>query len=65
MLILTRKPNEAIMINDDIKVIFLGTNGRQIRLGFEAPKNIEIHRQEIFDKIQQQKADGNASSEES
>ena len=65
MLILTRKPNEAIMINDDIKVIFLGVNGRQIRLGFEAPKNIEIHREEIFEKIQQQKADGNSSPEES
>lgn len=36
MLILTRKLNEAIMINDDIKVVFLGAQGRQIRLGFEA-----------------------------
>jgi len=65
VLILTRKPNEAIMINDDIKVVFLGANGRQIRLGFEAPKNIEIHREEIFEKIQQQKAQDNASPEES
>ncbi len=65
MLILTRKPNEAIMINDDIKVVFLGTQGRQIRLGFEAQKNIEIHREEIFNKIQQQKIDSNSSTEES
>lgn len=63
MLILSRKPNEAIIINGNIKVIVLGAQGQQIRLGFEAPKNIEIHREEIFEKIQQQKANPNAVNE--
>jgi carbon storage regulator len=55
MLILSRRIGESIHINDDIKITVLGTCGRQIRLGFEAPPNTPIHRNEIYDKIQLEK----------
>ncbi|MBG9548639.1 carbon storage regulator CsrA [Cytobacillus firmus] len=54
MLVLTRKPNEAIRIGDDITIKILSTDGDQIKIGIEAPKNIEIHRQEIYLAIQQE-----------
>jgi len=49
MLILTRKPQESIRINDDIVVTVLGMTGGQVRLGIEAPKNVEINRQEVYE----------------
>ena len=52
MLILTRRVGECIMIDDNIKLVILGVKGTQVRLGFEAPDSIAIHRQEIFNKIQ-------------
>lgn len=52
MLILGRKVGEKVMIGDNITVSFLGINGSQIRLGFEAPEDVVIHREEIFEKIQ-------------
>ncbi len=55
MLILTRKPTEVIMIGDDVKIMILGVNNGQVRIGIEAPKNIEVHRQEIYDKILRQR----------
>lgn len=55
MLILTRKIHQAIMINSDIKVSVLGIHNRQIRIGVEAPKTVEVHREEIYQKIQQEK----------
>lgn len=55
MLVLSRKPNEVIMIGNNIKVSVLSIRGQQIRLGFEAPEEITIHRLEIFEKIQQEK----------
>ncbi|MBD1381393.1 carbon storage regulator CsrA [Metabacillus arenae] len=48
MLVLTRKPNEAIRIGDEIEVRILSIEGDQIKIGIEAPKNIEIHRKEIY-----------------
>lgn len=51
MLILTRKIGESIIIGDNVKVTVLGVEGRQIRLGIDAPKEISVHRQEIYDKI--------------
>lgn len=55
MLILTRRVGETIRINDDISVTVLGVNGMQIRLGVEAPADVEVHRQEIYQRIQEQK----------
>ena len=55
MLILTRKPGESIIIADDIKVSVLGVEGRQVRIGIDAPQEISVHREEIYEKIQAEK----------
>jgi carbon storage regulator len=62
MLVLTRKLDESIVICDDIIVQILEIRGGQIRLGVTAPKNISVHRQEIYDRIQREKA--NVENEE-
>lgn len=54
MLILTRRLGESIAIGDDIKITFLDINGRQLRIGIEAPKNVPVHRGEIYRIIQEQ-----------
>ena len=51
MLILTRKIGESIIIGDNVKVTVLGVEGRQIRVGIDAPKEVSVHREEIYDKI--------------
>ncbi len=48
MLVLTRRVGETLMIGDDITVTVLGVKGNQVRLGTTAPKNVEVHRQEIY-----------------
>ena len=55
MLILTRRVGEALMIGDDVVINVLGVKGGQIRLGVDAPKEIPVHREEIFDRIQAEK----------
>ncbi len=59
MLILTRKKNEVIMINDDITIVVVEIRGDKVRLGVDAPKEVPVHRKEVFDAIkrQEQKAD--------
>ena len=52
MLILTRKQSESIIINDDIKVTVLNENHGQVKLGIEAPEDVKIWREEIYQKIQ-------------
>ena len=52
MLILTRKLGESITIGDDIKVSVLGIQGRQVRLGIEAPLDVVVHREEVYVRIQ-------------
>jgi carbon storage regulator len=54
MLVLSRKINESIIIRDDIIVTVIEIRGDKIRLGIEAPKNITVHRQEVYDAIQSQ-----------
>jgi carbon storage regulator len=56
MLILTRRINESIMINDNVKVTLLSVKGNQMRVGIEAPKNVTVHREEIFHKIKRKKS---------
>ena len=51
MLVLSRKKNESIVINDDITIVVVEIRGDKVRLGVEAPKEIPVHRQEVYDAI--------------
>lgn len=59
MLILTRRVSESLMIGDDVTVTVLGVNGNQVRLGINAPKQTPVHREEIYQRIQREKQQGN------
>lgn len=52
MLVLARKLNESIMIGDEIEVVVIDIKGDQVKLGIKAPKNIAVHRKEIYEEIQ-------------
>jgi carbon storage regulator len=52
MLILSRRPGESVKIGDDVSVTVLGVKGRQVRIGFTAPPNVAVHREEVFERIQ-------------
>ena len=56
MLILTRKVNESLMVVDDVTLTVLGIKGGQIRIGINAPRDIEVHRQEVYEKIQRERS---------
>lgn len=57
MLILTRKINESIIINDNIEIIVVGIEDGKVKLGIKAPKDIEIHRKEIYENIMAENKD--------
>ncbi len=55
MLILTRRIGESVVIGDDINITVLGVKGNQVRLGVNAPKDVAVHREEIYQRIQFEK----------
>jgi len=57
MLILTRRVGESLMISDDMRVTVLGIKGSQIRIGVSAPREVAVHREEIYDRIRQEQGD--------
>jgi carbon storage regulator len=51
MLVVTRKPHEAVIIGDEVTVVVLSVKGNQVRIGIQAPKNVSVHREEVYDVI--------------
>jgi carbon storage regulator len=58
MLILTRRVGETLMIGEDVTVTVLGVKGNQVRIGVNAPRDVAVHREEIFDRIKREEAGG-------
>jgi carbon storage regulator len=54
MLILTRRVGETVMIGNDVTVTILGVKGNQVRVGINAPKNVAVHREEIYERIKRE-----------
>jgi carbon storage regulator len=68
MLILTRRVGETVMIGNDVTVTILGVKGNQVRVGINAPKNVAVHREEIYERIkreQQGESQGESQGEPS
>lgn len=64
MLILTRRIGETLIIGDDVNITVLGVKGNQVRLGINAPKDVSVHREEIYLRIQQEKQGTEIDEEE-
>jgi carbon storage regulator len=64
MLILTRRAGETVMVGSDITITVLGVKGNQVRIGINAPKDVAVHREEIYERIQSEKAAEGGESKE-
>jgi carbon storage regulator len=62
MLILTRRVGETLMVGDNVTVTVLGVKGNQVRIGVNAPKDVSVHREEIYMRIQAEKGNGNVAN---
>jgi carbon storage regulator len=60
MLILTRRVGETVMIGNDVTVTVLGVKGNQVRVGVNAPRDVAVHREEIFERIKREEQGGDA-----
>lgn len=63
MLVLSRMRDESVMIGDDVEIIIVDVRGDKVRLGITAPKDIPVHRREIYDAIQREKTQKEADKE--
>ena len=63
MLVLTRRPGESIVIGNDIVVTIVEIKGGQVRVGISAPRDIQVHREEIYEQVRQANVDAVASAE--
>jgi len=63
MLILTRRVGETLMIGDEVTVTVLGVKGNQVRIGVNAPKDVSVHREEIYERIKKEQAESSGSEE--
>ncbi|MEA3278544.1 MAG: carbon storage regulator CsrA [Pseudomonadota bacterium] len=64
MLILTRRVGETLMIGDEVTVTVLGVKGNQVRIGVNAPRDVAVHREEIYERIKREQAEQNAQQGE-
>ncbi|MEZ6090376.1 MAG: carbon storage regulator CsrA [Pirellulaceae bacterium] len=62
MLVLSRKKNESIVINNDIRIVIVEIRGDKVRLGVEAPREVPVHRREVYDAIQRVQQDDSTES---
>ena len=62
MLVLTRKPDQSIMVGNEIEITVLEVRGEQVRLGIRAPRNVTVHRKEVFELIRQENQNASETS---
>ena len=65
MLVLSRQKDESIIIGDDVEIVIVDVRGDKVRLGITAPKNVSVHRREVYEAIQREKKDKAEKAEQS